>query len=245
MPVTHGGTAPYAPPQTVIDVIEAFRDRGLATPFTADVLLRAGVTETLASRVLTSLKNLDLVAPDGNPTATLLALKNARGEDYKAALADWLNATYEDVLRYTNPLEDGPERIAEAFRGCEPSGQRGRMVTLMLGLFEYAGLVPSGKRAVPERKAAPRKKVPSASRQPTPRAASVNRQQAAPSEQPDLPPALVGLLQQVPFGVGWTEERRAAFLAAFSATLDFSVPVVAAEDRAAHQFEDADTEDDL
>lgn len=241
MPVTHGGPAPYAPPQNVLDIIEAYRDRGLATPFTADVLIRAGVSETLASRVLATLKLLDLIADTGNPTPTLEGLKGARGEDYKAALAEWLNATYADVLRYTDPVQDGPDRIGEAFRGCEPNGQRTRMVTLMLGLFEYAGLIPEGKRgSASDRKARPPKKPPSVGAKA--RTTRTNKTSASQSIDvvEDLPPALIGLLRQIPFQDGWTAERRESFMTAFAATLDFSVPIATASPPGQGEEEDED-----
>jgi hypothetical protein len=42
----------------------------------------------------------------------------------------------------------------------------------------------------------------------------------------DLPPGLVGLLRQIPRdGTAWTAEKREGFLNAFTAVLDYSVPV--------------------
>ena len=42
----------------------------------------------------------------------------------------------------------------------------------------------------------------------------------------ELPPGLVGLLQQIPRGgKGWTQETRDNFLTAFTAVLDFTVPI--------------------
>ena len=40
-------SAPYAPPATVLYVVNALRDRGLTTPITGDVLLRVGISDSL------------------------------------------------------------------------------------------------------------------------------------------------------------------------------------------------------
>jgi len=42
----------------------------------------------------------------------------------------------------------------------------------------------------------------------------------------DVPPALIGLIRQIPAKRGWTEQRRDEFIRAFTAVLDFTVPVV-------------------
>src|SRR5438046_220756 len=119
------GPAPYGPPQTIIEVIEGFRDRGFAVPFTSDVLVRAGVSESVVPRTLQSLRLLDLINDEGNPTETLEAFRRTRGQDeYKAALQDWLRNVYADVLQFTDPAVDALQRITEAFRGYTPQGQR-------------------------------------------------------------------------------------------------------------------------
>lgn len=248
MTITHEGHAPYAPAQTVIDIIEGYRDRGYATPFTTDVLVRAGVGEGLVNRVLQALKLLDLIDEQGHPTAQFEALKQARGEEeYKARLQEWLRTEYAEILQFADPATDSSERLSEAFRGCSPTGQRSRMVTLMVGLFKHAGLVPEGlPRAAPKRRLtspkragvpkAPKTQEPSSSQRDRPVAAA-----PASGTPSGLPPALLGLLQQIPSGdrPRWTPSDRERFMAAFTAVLDFSVDVVAASTLGA----DAATED--
>lgn len=162
MPLHPKGPAPYGPPQTIIDLLEAYRDRGLGTPFTPDVLARAGVSDGLTARVMASLRLLDLIDKEGMPTEQLLALAQARGdEEYKTALAGWLRETYSDVLNFADLEHDSPDRITEAFRGYTPAGQRSRMVTLMLGLFRYAGIIkeiPKRDPVVIKRQSLPRLK---------------------------------------------------------------------------------------
>ena len=49
-----------------------------------------------------------------------------------------------------DPANDDVKKVSEAFRGYKPEGQRSRMVSLMIGLFAYAGLIPEpAKRAAP------------------------------------------------------------------------------------------------
>lgn len=229
MSIVPNGPAPYAPPQTVISVIEAFRDRGLATPFTADVLARAGVTETLVQRVLQSLRELNLVTPDGMPTDTFEALRQARGdEEYKGSLQAWLNDTYKEILKFADPQTDSPVRMSEAFRGFTPASQRARMVTLMLRLYEYAGI--STQVGTPRESGAPRRvfKGPGAApRVKEPSKPAERRQtRAEPVAVPGLPPGLLGLIQQIPTGgKSWTKAKRDDFLTAFTAVLDYTVPL--------------------
>jgi hypothetical protein len=228
MPIQTDGAAPYAPPHTITAVIEAYRNRGLATPFTVDVLVRAGVTESLAPRTLLSLKGLDLIDDDGNPTDQFEALRRARGEEeYKTRLQEWLRAVYADVLQFTDPATDDADRVAEAFRGYNPAGQRTRMVTLMLGMFEYAGLVSE----TPKRQPSPRRPAAQRPKKASPPGSLQQRRREPPAPDVEgLPPALVGLLKQIPRGSeGWTKARREEFLKAFAAVLDFSVPVVDGE----------------
>src|SRR5947207_3293462 len=122
------GPAPYTPAAAVTTVIDGFRDRGLGTPITKDVLIRAGVSETLGNRTLGALKLLELIDDEGRPTEQLETLRQARGADeFKARLQEWLRGVYADVLQYADPSQDTADRIAEAFRGYVPMGQRARM----------------------------------------------------------------------------------------------------------------------
>lgn len=233
MAIVENGPAPYAPAQAVISIIEGYRERGLSVPFTLEVLTRAGVTESLAPRTLQALKLLELVADDGQPTETFQRLRVARGDEYRTALQDWLRNVYAGVLQFADPASDSPEKVSEAFRGYAPVGQRERMVVLMRGLFEYAGLITAEAR----REHKPRVVRRSASDSPRVRSDTTAARRASPATRTPprhttainadgLPPAIAGLLQEIPRrGASWTSARRDDFLAAFRALLDFSVPV--------------------
>ena len=49
MAIQADGTAPYAPAGTIIEIVERFRNHGLAEPFDTDVLERAGVPASLSA----------------------------------------------------------------------------------------------------------------------------------------------------------------------------------------------------
>jgi len=51
MAITANGTAPYAPPSTVLAIIQRARDKGLPNPVTKDVLLRAGIPDGLSTNI--------------------------------------------------------------------------------------------------------------------------------------------------------------------------------------------------
>lgn len=249
MPLTPGGPAPYAPPAAVIAVMSGYRDRGFATPFNQDVLARAGISDSLTNRTLQSLRLLDLIDESGEPTRWFQDFKTIRGEDeYRAALKEWLYAVYHDVLQYADPTTDSPERVSEAFRGYQPDGQRGRMVTLMLGLFEYAGLI-EGRPATP-RKAATHKPRTTRTTAKSSSAASRADQSQAPTSPAvlagasGLPPELVGLLQSIPSDRRWTQQRRDAFVTAFTTVLDYSIQVVPEQTQPMDDVDEIDTEDD-
>jgi hypothetical protein len=183
------------------------------------------------------LRQLELIDEGGQPTHVFDDLRQTRGQDeYKACLLNWLQSVYEEILQFANPKTDPPARIAEAFRGFTPPAQRTRMVTLMLRLFEYAGVetqiaVRSEKPRFVRGPSRPRSET-TASRQKSAsgiESSNVNRVTHN-AETSDLPPGLLGLLHQIPTtGASWTKDKRDNFIAAFTAVLDFSVPIITAD----------------
>ena len=237
-----GGPAPYTTAVSATAAMDAFRDRGLGTPVTAEVLTLAGVKETIANRTLMSLKQLGLVDENGQPSSQFEELRLTRGdEEYHARLQEWLRGVYADVLQYTDPSADPPAKVADAFRGYEPAGQRPAMAALLIGLWRYAGLPIADPGSNAERASRPSQRPTakaSPSRKPSLAGGARDRSSAGTGggtsggggragEGVDLPPELLGLLQAVPRGgAGWTADRREAFLGALRAVLDFSVPIV-------------------
>jgi hypothetical protein len=228
------GPAPYTTAAAAIAAIEAFRERGFS-PITAETLTRAGVPESIAGRTLNSLKQLGLVDAEGAASEQFKELRLARGdEEYQARLQSWLRGVYEEVLQYTDPSSDSPDRVAEAFRSYEPAGQRKAMAALLIGLWKLSGLPVAGDNGT-QRTRPPAKRRPSAARPPSGRSSKLRVDENVDTDlgdQTGLDPGLVGLLRLIPRGkdASWTADRREAFLNAFRAVLDFSVPVVEKRD---------------
>jgi hypothetical protein len=223
------GPAPYTTALAAISVLDGHRDRGSSGPLTADSIIRGGVAESLASRTLNSFKQLGLLDDDAKPTQQFEDFRLARGDDeYRSRLQEWLRGVYADVLQYADPSTESQEKIAEAFRTYQPASQKRAMASLLIGLWKYAGLpVPTAERSA---STSPRKPRPAtAQHSATARIPSIQvRKVTAPTtgSLDGLPQGLVGLLRQIPQnGESWTQERRDSFVQAFSAVLDFSVPI--------------------
>lgn len=224
MPLQHNGTAPYAPASTVLSLIERARTRGLPTPITKDVLLRAGVSESLVPRTMQALQLLELIAEDGAWTQNLESLRSVPEAGFQAILADIIRSVYEDVFKYIDPSKDSQTAIRDAFRGYNPHGQQDRMVPLFMGLCKRAGIVDSESAPRTPREPRQVKKTQPASRPPK----ADLRQPIKPASSPTtgLPAPLTGLLAALPpEGAGWTKERRDQFLTTFGTLLDFCFPI--------------------
>lgn len=218
MPVTEDRSAPYAPPTVIIDIVSRYRNRGLPFPVNAEVLARAGVSESLIPRTLQSLQTLDLIKDNGNPTETLEGLRLAPEGEYKSKLAAWLKSTYAGIFAFFDPAKDDEVRIRDAFRGYNPIRQQDRMVTLFEGLCVDAGLIPK-KPSV--------KKASLTARATGKMSVTARVIKAKPKTSNGLPPAIAGLLESLPAPAdGWTAAERAKFLKTFESVLDFCIPTI-------------------
>jgi hypothetical protein len=241
MALENGGNAPYAPPATVLEMITRYRDRGMTTPINVEVLERAGIPESLTRRTLQALKLLEILDGDGNPTSAFEQATRSGDEEFREKLRDMLTTAYGDVFSFADPAKDSYDRVRDAFRGFNPRGQQDRMVTLFLGLMEFVGVdvraaagsrtrevaPPSGRSAKKAPTTAVRKgaKDDPGTGAGTARTQTVHPVGIGPAAD-DLPPGLVGLLHQIPRGgAGWPAAQRDAFLAAFTAVLNFTIPV--------------------
>jgi Family of unknown function (DUF5343) len=234
MAVNSESPGPYAPTSTIMDFIGRYRDRGLATPITTEVLLRAGVAESLAPRVMAALVTLELIAEDGRPTETLEQLRRAPEAEFKTRLAAWLAGVYADVFSFVNPDADEQD-IRDAFRSYKPFGQQTRMVSLFIGLCRAADLRKDEPSAAARSTPRPATRKPAsgsmqgASRmqiKSTGKLSNATPKGATPPQVPGLPAPLAGLLGKLPpEGGTWTQAERNKFEQAFKAMLDFSYEI--------------------
>jgi hypothetical protein len=246
MPLRSGGPAPYGPPAAVLAVIKGFRDRGLATPFSPEVLLRAGINESIIPRTLKSLEALDLIDKEGTPTQQMEGLRRATTEDFPARLEEVVRLAYAEVFQFANPTTDDLTRVADAFRAYEPVGQRGRMVTLFMGLCDAAGITAKKAAATAAITAPARRPARFFRTESQRRPASVGPQARVRNGDGGLIPApLTGILAGLPQeGEGWTKARRDAFIAAFGSVLDFCYPITGSRSTPAPVEEGADDYED-
>jgi hypothetical protein len=214
----------------LLQVIERFRDRGLQTPFTKEILAKAGVSDSLTPRVLQALRLLDFVDGDDNPTPALQEYARASTDDARSQLELMVRSAYEPIFAFTDPATDAPDRIRDAFRGYEPRGQQDRMVTLFIGLCQRAGIVPEqvengavarhGQRR--SSKAAGRR----SARGPVPKPKADGAVRPATAGMQALPAAVQGLLTELAdIGPSWTRADRDRFMTVWNAVIDFSYPV--------------------
>lgn len=145
---TAAPTAGYAPAINVIAVINKLRGGTVGGPVDRNLLMRIGIKESLAKRVLNSLKTLGLIEDDGTLSDEFKALINARPDEYKATLAAFLRDAYKDIFAVVDPSASTADELRNAFWGYEPRGQIASMIRLFLGLCEEAGIVePTPERA--------------------------------------------------------------------------------------------------
>lgn len=220
MPVTADKPSPYAPPTAILDIIDRYRNRGLPSPVNADVLGRAGISDSLIARTLQALQTLDLIDEDGKPSATFEGIRRAPEGEYKKRLEEWLKGAYADVFTFVDPSKDDDTAIRDAFRNYQPIGQQARMVTLFQGLCAAAGLSRDKSQDVRPQRATPPKRAP----QKLPPKPKGNNGQGAGKQQSfdgNLPAPLTGLLSGLPSSGRWTQEQRDKFVTTFGAVLDF------------------------
>jgi hypothetical protein len=223
VPVTSDKPAPYAPASSIVDLIERYRNRGLPSPVNADVLLRAGISQSLVSRTLYALQVLDLIDEQGAPTKTFEGIRLAPEAEYKQRLSEWLQGAYADVLKFVDPTADDETKVRDAFRSYQPMGQQSRMITLFLGLLAAAGMTAERQRS-----SQPRRSVRSPSQtarpsngasQSSPRATAEPPKEAvvvSPKQTPQDNTYEKQLLDKFPaFDPSWTEELKKAWFEGF------------------------------
>lgn len=233
MPVTLDQPAPYAPASAILELIDRHRNKGLPGTVDTDVLLRAGISDSLVPRTLQALKTLDLLTEEGRPSETFEGLRLASTGEYQKKLSEWLQAAYADALAYIDPASDDETAIRDAFRKYIPTGQQARMVTLFTGLFTAAGIIPAKGKSTAEPKRSSNAKIQpktkprqTAARHAAPTISSPVQPSPSPHGSANVSPAIAGLLATLPSDGGyWTQQRRDQFITTLSAVLDYTFKI--------------------
>lgn len=163
--------APYAPPATVLQVIEHFSNTDVPPEIDKARLTQIGVSDSVLPRVWSTLEFLGLITEDGTALETFRNLRYASEEEYQEVFQGLLRSAYAQIFSAFNP-EDLDERAMDnAFKPYSPGGQRSRMVILFVGLCQKAGFnmkVQLKERNTEMKTGAGRNKTPNPKQQQTP-----------------------------------------------------------------------------
>lgn len=229
MAISTQAPGPYTAATALLSIMRRFREKGLTAPFTYDVLVRAGVSESLIPRTLQALQVLDLMDEKGMPTPTLQKIRIVPEKEYKSCIADWIKSAYAEVFQFVDPSKDDAQAVRDAFRSYSPIGQQDRMVALFYALCAEAGIVPESKKSSDPKPSIRKPQIQRSSTTGAFTRGSTRGYTPPPPPPPanDLPPALAGLMKSLPSaGTGWTKEKRDRFVETFKSVLDFVVPIV-------------------
>lgn len=241
-------TAPYAPPQNVLDVLRYVRKRKLPDVFDVNTVKSIGVPEGNVSRTLATFRFLHLIEEDGHSRDTFDRLARATDEEYPEQLAQAVREAYGTIFTYWEPAEDDNVRLNNLFRQhYNPQAQRTRMVTLFLALCREAGiLIGAAAESRPRARRVSTPKDNGAKRTRDGRTA-----QAPVAEQPPLfphqpamsSPSAVDIgeldgyyvlcwetMKRLPSDHRWTAKQRTKWLQAIAAVVDLLVEVDSAEE---------------
>ncbi len=200
-------SAPYAPPENVLRVLDRVHRSGLRGKIDVDFLGQLGIGDGMVTRTLRALEFLGFTqaGDEGAPTPLLEQYIVSGESDAQALLAEAIRKSYDAIFRAVDPISDDRAKVQTAFKVMKPQGQWARMTTLFLGLCQAAGIPvkdapfsrPGKDQATqPNRKARVRTKLNAQPRQQAgPPAQAASNSIPVPSRTID--PALVGIIGKV------------------------------------------------
>lgn len=144
-----GPSRPYAPPANVVAVLQRLRRMNMPGRLSREFYGATGISGNLIPRVSSTLRFLELITENHEPTDTLRALSTSTEEEYRKILENTIRTAYAEDFEVVNPEEDTQDRILNAFQRYTPKSQHLRQVILLLGLCKEAGMeikdIPRGR----------------------------------------------------------------------------------------------------
>ena len=131
---------PYAPPANMQAFLHRIRRMNMPTKVTREILKGIGISENIIPRVLSTLRFLELITEDDEPTDVLRGLAGSTEDEYRQLLERTIRIAYADDFLSIDPGRDPQEAIMNAFQKYTPRSQHARQVMLFLGLCREAGL---------------------------------------------------------------------------------------------------------
>lgn len=232
-----GKQTPYAALAPVIALIRRRRERSLPDPLNTEKLIQLGISEGNISRVLQTLRFLNLIDEEGYQTEGFNRIARAKEQEYPDILAEIIKGAYHDVF---NIIGDDLNQVTDielndAFRLCQPESQRNRMIILFRGLCQEAGLIAGGPPETHMRSRTTGKPSPSQtngakktlpkSEPSQPLQSAITHPVSHHSTQPDFV-LLQNLIKQLPSTGKWTQARRDKWIKAVEANVDVLIDIV-------------------
>lgn len=131
--------APYAPPGTVLQVVEHFCETDVPPEIDRARLTQIGVSDSLMPRVWATLEFLRLITEDGTALEAFRNLRYAPQESFQEVFQGILQTAYSHIFTAFDPETLDDRALNNAFKPYSPGGQRQRMVVLFVGLCRKAG----------------------------------------------------------------------------------------------------------
>lgn len=246
-------TAPYAPPQNVLDVLHYARKRKVPDVLDTTTVKSIGIPEGNASRTLATFRFLHFIDEEGQKQDAFERLARATDDEYPEQLAQVIREAYATIFTYWEPAEDDTVRLNNLFRQhYNPQAQKTRMVTLFLALCHEAGIISGATAEVRPRA----RRVSLPKDQGTKRTRGARSAELAETEQvplfrkaptPATPSAFdtseidsyyvlcLETMKRLPTTHRWTAKQRTKWLQAIAANVDLLVEVEDAEDTPTHE----------
>jgi len=131
--------APYAPASAVSEFFDHIRYVKTPDKVDSNLLLDYGISKSQTFPVLSTLRFLDIIEPDGTPTTAFRALQ-VGGEEFTAALRELVERGYADLFGRLDVSRDSKDKLKNYFARNYSPATAERATTLFLDLCGEAGI---------------------------------------------------------------------------------------------------------